>query len=169
MLWTILWGVTFTIFAAFTYVIVFGAPFLPTLKARTPEALDLLDLKPGQTLVELGSGDGRILRAAAARGIYSIGYELNPVLVLWTMLRSWKYRRYITVHNRNYWHVKMPLADGIYVFLLNPYMKKLHNKIEQECTQPVKVVSFAFAIPGKKPVKELNGLMLYSYKPHSKD
>lgn len=147
----------------FSFVIFFGAPFLPTLKGRTNEALDLLDLKPGQTLLELGSGDGRILRAAAKRGIKSVGYELNPLLVIWSTLVSLKYRKLITVRWGNYWRHKLPVTDGIYVFLLNPYMEKLNNKIEQEISKPVKLVSFAFAIPGKKPAKELNGLMLYKY------
>jgi hypothetical protein len=149
----------------FSFVVLFGAPFLPTLKGKTSEALDLLDLQPGQIILELGSGDGRILRAAAERGIISIGYELNPLLVLWSRLKHWKYRALITVHWGNYWRHKLPLTDGIYVFLLNPYMEKLNKKIEQEITKPVKLVSFAFAVPNKKPVKEHNGLMLYKYTP----
>lgn len=147
----------------FSFVIAFGAPFLPTLKGRMAEALNLLDLRPGQTMLELGSGDGRILRAAAERGIYGIGYELNPLLVVWSKLAHWRYRRFITIHWGNYWRHKLPITDGIYVFLLNPYMAKLDTKITQEITKNVKVVSFAFAIPGKKPVKELKGLMLYRY------
>ena len=150
---------------AFSFVILFGAPFLPTLKRKSIEALDLLDLKAGQTLTELGSGDGRILREAAKRGIYSIGYELNPVLVLWSMLMSVRYRRFITVRWGNFWQHKLPETDGIYVFLLDRYMKKLDKKIIQETSKKVKLVSFAFAIPGKKPTKEIKGLMLYEYIP----
>ncbi len=165
MTWLILLGVFFVLI--FSFVIAFGAPFLPTLKARTPDIFNLLDMKPGQSLLELGSGDGRILRAAAERKIYAIGYELNPVLVVWSMLINWKYRKYIKVHWGNYWRVKLPVTDAIYVFLLNPYMKKLDTKITLEMksrkTVSLKVCSFAFQIPGKKPVKELNGLYLYKY------
>jgi len=148
----------------FGMVVLFGAPYLPTLRAQSIEALDLLDLRPGQTLLELGSGDGRILREAAKRGIYSIGYELNPLLVVWSMYSSLKYRRYITIRWGNYWRHKLPATDGIYVFLLDKYMAKLNNKIEQDISGNVKLVSFAFAIPGKKPAKESNGLKLYHYK-----
>lgn len=147
----------------FGFVILYGAPYLPTLRSTTNEALDLLDLKPGQTLLELGSGDGRILREAASRGIHAIGYELNPLLVLWTRCRNYKYRKFITVHWGNYWNHKLQPSDGIYVFLLDKYMPKLNKKIEQEITQNVKLVSYAFAIPGKKVVKQKNGLMLYRY------
>ena len=148
----------------FGMVVLFGAPYLPTLRAQSIEALDLLDLRPGQTLLELGSGDGRILREAAKRGIYAIGYELNPLLVVWSMYLSLRYRRYITVKWCNFWRHKLPATDGIYVFLLDRYMPKLNNKIEQDISGNVKLVSFAFAIPGKKPAEESNGLKLYRYK-----
>lgn len=166
MMWLFLVGVFLIL--VFSFVIIFGAPFLPTLKVRTPEALDLLDLKPGQTLLELGSGDGRILRAAAERGIHAIGYELNPLLVLWSKLTNWKYRALITVKWGNYWRHTWPVTDGIYVFLLNPFMQKLDTKITQDITSKVKLVSFAFEIPGKRPIKEINGLFLYVYNQHQK-
>lgn len=164
MIW-ILYAVLVLIFV-FSSVIFFGAPYLPTLRAQTSEALDLLNLKPGQTLLELGSGDGRILREAAARGIMSIGYELNPVLYLYSMARSMKYRQFITVHLGNYWAKPLPPADGIYVFLLKRYMPKLDTKIMNEAVKPLKVVSFAFAFPNRTPRKESKGLMLYSFKPN---
>ncbi len=148
----------------FGVVVVFGAPYLPTLKGQTDIALDLLNLKPGQTLLELGSGDGRVLRAAAKRGIKGIGYELNPLLVWYSRLANIRYRKLITFKCRNYWQVALPPADGIYVFLLNRYMTKLDKKITQEKHGPVKLVSYAFKVPGKKPAKEQGGLMLYEYK-----
>jgi 16S rRNA A1518/A1519 N6-dimethyltransferase RsmA/KsgA/DIM1 with predicted DNA glycosylase/AP lyase activity len=129
------------------------------------DALDLLALKPGETMVELGSGDGRMLRAVAERGVHAIGYELNPLLVAWSRLRHRKYRRFITVHWGNYWRHKLPETDAIYVFLLNPYMDKLDKKITQEINKKVKLVSFAFAVPGKKPAREQGGMMLYEYNP----
>jgi hypothetical protein len=78
------------------------------------------------------------------------------------------YRKLVSVRWGNYWTKKWPDADGIYVFLLNPYMEKLDKKITQEIKHKVNVVSFAFAIPGKKPAKELKGLMLYKYQPIAK-
>jgi SAM-dependent methyltransferase len=145
----------------FASAILFGAPFLPTLKEQTILAVDFLDLTAGQTLLELGSGDGRVLRQAAKRGVRGIGYEINPLLVFYSRVVNWRYRKLITFHCRNFWHVTLPSADGIYVFLLQPYMQKLDQKIERECEKPIKVVSFAFAFPTRTPVKQQKGLMLY--------
>ena len=149
----------------FGFVVFFGAPYLPTLRAQTKDALDLLDLKPGQTLLELGSGDGTVLLAAAQRGIRCIGYELNPILVVISRIVTWRYRRLVTIKMANYWSVQWPQTDGIYVFLLQKYMTKLDTKVTQYTRQrgAVRLVSFAFTIPNKKPVTSRGGLTLYVY------
>lgn len=151
------------LFVLFTFVVLFGAPFLPTLKKRVPDALELIDLKRGQTLIELGSGDGRILQAAADRGIYAVGYELNPLLVLYSKILTFKDRKYVKIIWGDYWRKQLPPADGIFVFLLQPYMQKLDTKVNQNYPDGIKLVSFAFTVPSKKPTKEINGLYLYRY------
>ena len=161
-------NIAFYVFAGlvFTFglVVLVGAPYLPTLKPNVAEAIKLLGLKRGQTLLELGSGDGRVLLAAAKQGIHSVGYELNPLLVVWTKLITWRYRKLVVVRWGNYWQAKWPDTDAIYVFLLQKYMSKLDKKIVQ--TYPgknIKLVSLAFTVPGKKPAKQVRGLYLYQY------
>jgi SAM-dependent methyltransferase len=147
----------------FSYVIFFGAPYLPTLKKQSDDAFELLNLKPGPMLLDLGSGDGRVLRAAAQRGIKGIGYELNPLLVLYSRISCFRYRKLVTFQCRNYWKVTLPPCDAIFVFLLNRLMPKLDAKIEAEVKKPVKLVSYAFKIPGKVPAAEKDALFLYKY------
>lgn len=154
------------LFVAFTFVVAFGAPFLPTLKQKVPLALELIDLKPGQTLLELGSGDGRVLKAAAESGLKAVGYELNPLLVIYSRIKLWHYRDQVRVVWGNYWKKPWPPADGIFVFLLQPYMAKLDKTIQAQVTKtkkPIRLVSFAFTIPNKKANKKRQGLYLYKY------
>jgi hypothetical protein len=154
----------FLIILAFGFVVLFGAPYLPTFSKQTETALDLLALKPGQMLLELGSGDGRVLVAAAKRGINVVGYELNPVLALYSWLRTRKYRDRVHVVWGNYWAKDWPLTDGVFVFLLDKYMKKLDTNIVQKYPgRKIKLVSFAFKIPSKKVSKSKHGLYLYTY------
>jgi len=148
----------------FGFVVMFGAPYLPTMRKQIESGLDLLDLKSGQTMLELGCGDGRVLIAAAKRGWRVVGYELNPILVIVCRLRSWKYRRNIDVRWGDFWSAKWPETEGIFVFLLPHYMQKLDKKITQWNSGKVKLVSFAFKIPGKQPLSEKDGLYLYEYK-----
>lgn len=151
----------------FGFVVWFGAPYVPTLKPQTRQALDLLNLQKGQTLLELGCGDGRVMRAAAERGLRVVGYELNPLLVLVARVVTWRYRSTTKVIWGNYWRASWPEAEGIFVFLLAKYMKKLDKKIiQQRATQDhsIRLVSFTFSIPGKTEDKRQDGLFQYDYK-----
>lgn len=147
----------------FGFVILFGAPYLPTKQAQTQAALDLLGLKPGQTLYELGCGDGRVLKQAAQRGLKAVGYEMNPLLVLFALVYTWRYRKQVRVVWANFWRADLSGADGIFVFLLDRFMVKLDNKIKAEVTKPTKLASFAFKVPGKKTLKSQKGIFLYQY------
>ena len=161
MSWLILLGIIIVL--AFGFVVLFGAPFLPTFEKQINTALDMLELKPGQSMLELGCGDGRVLKKAAERGLVAVGYELNPFLVLLAKVNTWKYRGKVRVRWGNYWHKTWPTADGIFTFLLPKYMIKLDKKIIQEFSKPVKLVSFAFEIPKRKAVREQDGVFLYLY------
>lgn len=156
----IIFGVLFMVFA---FAVFFGAPYLPTLKQQINEALDLMDLKKGQTMLELGSGDGRVMLAAAKRGWKVVGYEINPLLVAVSWLLTLRYRKQVTVVWGNYWHKSWPACDGIFVFLLDKYMAKLDEQIWMNCKKPVRVVSFAFKIPGKRIAQKKKGMFLYKY------
>ncbi len=151
------------IVVCFGFVVLFGAPYLPTLTPQVSRALDLLELRHGQHLLELGCGDGKVLIAAAKRGVRVTGYELNPLLALVAWWRTRRYGNQVTVVWVNFWRAKLPRADAIFVFLLPKYMSKLDKKIMQENSGPCKLVSFAFKIPGKKVI-ESDGLFLYHYK-----
>jgi len=147
----------------FAAVLLFGAPYLPTLKQQQQTALSLLNLKAGQTLLDLGCGDGRILLAAAKEGIYGVGYELNPLLFLVAKVVTWRYRKLVKIYLADFWQIDWPNIDGIYVFLLKKYMVKLNNKIVQINCKNIKVVSYAFEIPDKKIIKKLGAMYLYYY------
>lgn len=160
---TLLWLGLVGLVLVFGSVVLFGAPFLPTLKKQIDDALNLLDLGPGQTMLELGCGDGRVLRAAAERGLNAVGYEINPLLVIAARLKTWRYRKNVRVIMGNYWSAKWPEADGIFVFLLDAYMEKLDKKITQQYSKPVKLATFAFKVPKRKIVQESGGVYLYRY------
>ncbi|HVA10575.1 MAG TPA: methyltransferase domain-containing protein [Candidatus Dormibacteraeota bacterium] len=147
----------------FCGVVLVGAPYVPTLKPQVTAALELADLKPGQTLLELGCGDGKVLIAAAQQGIRAVGYELNPILALIAWLRTRRYGSLVHVIWGNFWQRPWPPAEAIFVFLLPKYMPKLHKKCMQYTYRPIKLVSFAFEVPDKKPMRQKAGVYLYAY------
>lgn len=145
-------------------VLLFGAPYLPTLKPQIKTAIDLADLKAGDTLLELGCGDARVLIAAAKQGINVVGYELNPVLALLAWLRTRPYSKNVNVVWGDFWQKPWPEAQAIFTFLLPKYMEKLNKKVIQYEYKPVKLVSFAFEIPDREADNQQGGVFLYKYK-----
>ena len=154
--------------AGFGIAVFVGAPYLPILNRDAQQLLDLAHLKPGQTIIDLGSGDGRLLRAAAKRGVRGVGYEINPWLVWVSRLVCWRYRNLVTIYLADYWRVKLPPSDTIYVFLLDRYMTKLDHKLTHELTRPTQVVSYVFEIPGRTPVRRNRNTCVYQYTPQTK-
>lgn len=149
--------------ACFSFVLLFGAPFLPTLKSQSQTLLDLTGLKAGQRLLDLGCGDGRVLIKAAQKGVIGYGYELNPILFLIAKYRTRHYRQLIKISWGNYWRAEWPEVDVIYIFLLDKFMSKLEFRLINN-KQPIKVVSNAFRFSDRLPEVEKNGLFLYVFK-----
>lgn len=149
---------------SFGGVVFFGAPYLPTLNNQQQAAFDLLKLKKGQTMLELGVGDGKVAIYAAKQGLQVIGYELNPLLFLFSKIRTFKYRRQVHIIWGNFWSANWPKVDAAYIFLLPKYMPKLHAKCRRYQHKPLKLVSIAFEIEELNPVKAQKSVFLYEYK-----
>jgi hypothetical protein len=153
------------IILTFSLVIIIGPPYVPTLRAQIDAALDLLDLKEGDTLLELGSGDGRVMRLAAQRGLRVVGIEINPFLVVVSYIVTWRYRQQVRIIWGSYWGKPWPRADGIFTFMLGKYMARLDERIEKwRPDRRIRLASFAFTIPGRGSQVTRNGVHLYEYK-----
>lgn len=147
----------------FGFVLLYGAPYLPTRQKQAKEALDLLNLKEGDIFVDLGSGDGAVLIEAARRGLICYGYELNPIVWLVSKIRTLKFGNQIHIYCRNFWKEPLPKnTKGVFVFLLDKYMPRLDAKLSLELKKGM-LVSYTFAVPGKDPVKNDRALYLYKY------
>lgn len=140
---------------------ILGAPYLPILRRDREELLDIVDLKPGQTIIDLGSGDGTLLKAAARRGLCAVGYEINPVLCIISYVRCIKYRKLVTIKFGDFWRATLPTADVVYVFLIDRYMAKLEKKLHKDLSVSTKIVSYVFALPNTQPVKTTRNAYIY--------
>ena len=158
------WSLAVLLILTYGFVIPFGAPFLPTMKKDREAALDLLDLKPGQLFIDLGSGDGSLLVLAAQRGLRVEGYEINPFLWLYSWGRTRRYGRKVKVRLKSFWRADLSEVDGVFVFLITKHMERLSKLINKRSSRkPLKVVSHAFEIPGRKPSQKVGALFLYIY------
>jgi SAM-dependent methyltransferase len=163
MLWVIF--ALIVVILGFGLVVFVGPPYLPTLRKQINTALDMLELKEGQTLLELGSGDGRVMLAAAERGIKVVGIELNPFLVIISWLVTLRYRKQVRIVWGSYWGAPWPRADAVFTFMLPRYMSKLDERMQKwRPDVQIKLASFAFAIPSREPLEKRDGVYMYEYK-----
>lgn len=153
----------------FGAVVFRGAPYVPTHRRTVTAAIDLLPLNQGDLVIDLGSGDGAVLVAAAKEGYRAVGYDLNPILNFIAWLRCWRNHVHVRIHLHDFWLATWPPdTKAVFVFLAGPYMNKLKRKLDAVMatrTESLYVVSNGFAIPGILPIKIYKGLYLYELKP----
>jgi len=128
---------------------IFGAPYSPTLKRKLISLVKLAEAKPGDKIVDLGSGDGRIVITFALEGAEAHGFEINPLLVLWS---RWKIiraglRGKAYIHWGNFLKADLSSYDIIILFQFKTYMKTIGDKIERELKPTGKVVSNVWQFP----------------------
>ena len=166
------WFLGATVILLFGLVAFRGAPYVPTHRRQVKKALDMFNLKSNDLFVDLGSGDGNMLKAAAKRGYRAIGYEINPILCVVSWLRCLPYHNLVSVRIRDFWFTDFPPeTKAVFIFLAGPYMKHLSNKLEAEMAKrkkPLKVISYGFPIPGFAPKNYQESLYLYELQPNAK-
>lgn len=128
-----------------------GGPFVPSSKKSVAAMVVLARIKKGMTIIDLGSGDGRVLFASAKKGATAIGYEMNPYLVLWTKLHN---NKHVWVYWKNLWNADLSNADIVFVYLLPWRMEKLAKKLKKELKPGSLIISNSFIFPNWKRVRE---------------
>ena len=153
----------------FALTVFVGPPYVPTSRSQLAVALDLLRLPAGETVVDLGSGDGAFLLAAAQRGLVAYGYEINPLLWGLSKLRCRRYSSKITILLRDFWSTPLPAeAKAVFIFAAAPFMSRLAEKLQQESEKrrsPLYAVSYLFAMPGRQSLASSQGMLLYRFDP----
>ncbi|MDO8509892.1 MAG: 50S ribosomal protein L11 methyltransferase [bacterium] len=151
------------IFFAFFTSCLLGVPFMPTHKAQTETMMDLAEIRTGKVVVDLGSGAGRLLFAAAKRGATAIGYELNPFLFIWTKLQIWRLGLggSVQVFWKSLYQADLSKADVVVTFLFPQFMVRLDQKIFSEMKSGAKVISYVFPFKNRKEIIKKEALFLY--------
>ncbi len=152
----------FLLLASFAYAAHSGAPWVPTWKKDFERIAELADLKPGETFVELGCGNGRVCRAVAERFPHAkvVGVELSVaqfvIAYMHTRLSGLKNAH---IQFGNAFHADLSNTDVVYMFLMPETYEKIRPKLEKELKPGGRVITYVWPIPGWTPdvVNEMEG------------
>ena len=134
--------------------------------------LELANIKPGETLYDLGCGDGRILIAAVRKyKVNAVGIEISPKLVAKASasIRKAGLESQARVIQGDVLDVEPAGADVVYLYLSTRANEQLRPRLEAYLKAGARVVSHDYAVPGWKPTKveETEGSqkhMIYLYE-----
>lgn len=141
-----------------------GGPFVPSKKDSVAIMVNLANLKAGERVVDLGSGDGRLVFAAAEKGVNATGYEVSWPAWAWSRLLQILGRHGGELRRANAFKVSLKEADVVFCYLFPDTMLKLKPKLEQELPEGARVISNRFTVPGW-PVSQQQGQIFLQHRP----
>ena len=121
-------------------------PYVPTPNEVVEKMLEVANVGPGDYVVDLGSGDGRIVIAAAKRGAFGHGIDIDPQRIREAKANA----REAGVEDRvvfvqdNIFETDFSQASVITMYLLNSVNLKLRPKLLETLNPGTRIVSHSF-------------------------
>ena len=161
---------TYILCTALVLPITQGALYVSTPRAKIAAFVDAVSMKPGQLIVDLGCGDGRVLRRARkCYDVKAIGYEVNFMAYLKAKMLCIGIKNVI-IERKNFWAADLSDANIVFCYLYPDVMQKLSQKLKADLKAGTTIVSCNFGVPGFKlhrvlqPAGALHNDPLYVYR-----
>ena len=146
--------------------VMFGAPWHPISRRDLKRSLDFCDTKAGERIIDLGSGDGRVLITAAKDyGLVGTGIEIDPLKVWLANLRV----RFAGVQDKvrivrtNVFDTDYREANILFIYLTHQALDKLFPEILDQLKPNAKILCYRFCIQGMTPDKVNADKTLFLY------
>lgn len=131
------------------------APSVPSPQNVVEKMLEAAKLKAGETVYDLGSGDGRVLITAAQRfGAKAVGIEISPkeVQASQERIKTLKLDNRIQVIEGDMMSADISAADVVTLYLLTASNDILRPHLEKSLKPGTRVVCHDYPIRGWNPV-----------------
>ncbi|XP_050423173.1 ATP synthase subunit C lysine N-methyltransferase [Adelges cooleyi] len=127
-------------------------PYVPATNVQLQNVLSTLKGRSGK-LVDLGSGDGRIVIESAKVGFESVGVELNYWLVLYSRLTALlsNIRPRPKFVRSDLWKFDLRPFSNVVIFGVDEMMLDLEKKFVKELSSEAVIVACRFPLPNLKP------------------
>ncbi|XP_047999221.1 ATP synthase subunit C lysine N-methyltransferase [Leguminivora glycinivorella] len=131
-------------------------PYVPATTEQLAGVTKALSGRSGR-LLDVGSGDGRIVFTAAKLGFKSDGVELNPWLVYYSRIAALlsSQSQNTKFYRRNLWTFSLKPYNNIVIFGVEQMMAEFENKLLDETENGTVVVACRFPLPNMKPVETI--------------
>jgi SAM-dependent methyltransferase len=132
-------------------------PYVPTPYETVEKMLDLANVGPGDYVIDLGSGDGRIVIAAAKRGAYGHGVDIDPRRISEARrnaVNAGMEDRVLFIEG-NLFETDFSRASVVTMYLLNSVNMKLRPYLLKNLKPGTRVVSYYFNMNEWKPDKKI--------------
>lgn len=131
-------------------------PYVPATTEQLSGVAKALANRSGK-LLDVGSGDGRIVFTAAKLGFKAHGVELNPWLVYYSRIAALLNPMYreSKFYRRNLWSFDLKPYDNIVIFGVEQMMSDFENKLLKEANKGTVVVACRFPLPNLVPVETI--------------
>ncbi|MEE6497401.1 hypothetical protein FKM82_002736 [Ascaphus truei] len=145
-----------TAYAVWAFILMPGfrkVPYMPASAKQVANVMKQLQGRSGK-MVDLGSGDGRIVLEAAKRGFRpAVGYELNPWLVRLSYFYAWRarYTGQVSYLRQDLWKVRLNDCGNVSVFLAPSVLQLLESKLLAELPDDARVVAGRYPFPTWTP------------------
>lgn len=142
--------------------------YVPTPFQVVDAMLDLAEVKPGDVLYDLGSGDGRIPITAAKRyGIRAVGIDINPDRIAEANANAKEadLTRQVTFRDADLFQTDFSEASVVTLYLLPELNDRLQPKLKT-LKPGTRIVSHAFAMTDWPPeaTREVEGTTVYLWR-----
>ena len=131
-------------------------PFVPTPQEVVERMLELAQVKKGDVVYDLGSGDGRIVITAAKKyGVKAVGFEIDPELLQKSRetIRKEGLERLAEIREQDILTVDLSPASVVTMYLLPEVNLKLRPAVLRQLKPGSRVVSHDFDMGDWKPLK----------------
>jgi cyclopropane fatty-acyl-phospholipid synthase-like methyltransferase len=132
------------------------APYVSSPVRVVDRMLQMAEIKPGETLYDLGCGDGRILIAAVQKyKVTAVGVEISPKLAAKASASIEKagLQARARVIPGDLLNVDFTGADVVAIYLSTQLNAELRPRLEKFLKPGARVVSHDYEIPGWKAAK----------------